>query len=262
MRDSNHRRGFTLIELLVVISIIALLISILLPSLNKARQSAVQLQCLSNERQVGLALMGYQVDRKEDVLATRFNIAGGAVQAPDNSEVVSPGSQGGKWMDIVFETYLGRSLEALECPMQTPDSHDNQLGFALNEFVIHFVDSSGLASGGSRPHKHYEFHNPSDKVWLIDAGMQNWMSDPMVQFRHGTYIRNQGSANRDWQTGISGRHDYGANIFYFDGHGALGDFYDYYMTGAGYTGVTGDNREAHWSPQGRRQERQSGCSNH
>jgi prepilin-type N-terminal cleavage/methylation domain-containing protein len=62
MQNTSNSRRFTLIELLVVIAIIAILAAMLMPALETVRTQAIQISCIGNQRQIGMALNMYAVD--------------------------------------------------------------------------------------------------------------------------------------------------------------------------------------------------------
>jgi prepilin-type N-terminal cleavage/methylation domain-containing protein/prepilin-type processing-associated H-X9-DG protein len=80
--DARSLRGFTLIELLVVIAIIAVLIALLLPAVQAAREAARRINCVSNLKQLGIALHGYH-----DVHSTFA--AGGWIALPSQPRTVN-----------------------------------------------------------------------------------------------------------------------------------------------------------------------------
>ncbi len=238
----HPRAAFTLIELLVVISIIALLISILLPSLGNARETARQIKCASTMRQYGIGTIAYQGDY-DGAIPTAGEYAQRVIdnnQYADIPDLSYPRllSDGGYFgadnpRDLACPTYVGLASE----DGATWGWEDGSWGVRVRrsyDMVHLYAAPDGTIPGSATPHKAtfmmykaYDVRRASDLPLISElcnytgAYLEPEQSPQLTIHPGGTY-----SSIRFYQTqwGGSGTHFDKANWLMYDGSVGIRDF--------------------------------------
>ena len=216
MNRTPRHTAFTLIELLVVVAIIALLISILLPSLSEAREQARTVKCAANVKQIGFANQMY-ADAADNWYVPLY------VTRPYNERW---------WFNELYGDMLGIEVDGpwpdgLLCPSAPIDrirstsgiyGHQSMPADGMAVSCIYgFNRCSVRPENGVMAIRRTAIGSPASTLQMVDA--TGWRTG------HGPSLFAHWDAYGDWSAGVGGpwnrvayRHNDGSNALHHDGH--------------------------------------------
>ena len=214
LTKETGREGFTLIELLVVIGIIAILASLLLPALSKAKERAKSINCINNQRQMALSYNLYADDNKDDVVTLYLYQT-----APPGAYF--PGDVTW-WVDLLRPYLHGTNI--IICPtvwdkMAFGVGGPGGLGIALSHPELSAWSTSW------RP-KLATLKNPAKRIPFLDSGLignprdanpDNWVEVRNQQALYWRVPTNQGYYDNDPQRPVN-RHLKRCTAGFAEGH--------------------------------------------
>jgi prepilin-type N-terminal cleavage/methylation domain-containing protein len=217
LSDRYPQRGFTLIELLVVIAIIAILASLLLPTLSKAKELATGVRCQANQKNLVLAWMSYADDNNGHLVDG--GVGGGFWPGPQippgkldwsissKEEVLSWIHEGIK-QGPLFE--YNPSVDAYHCPGDLRMKHlELGEGWAFDSYSL----AGGLITmgwgGGAGIDRYSMIINPSDKFVFVEEADNRG-------FNVGTWVLNP--IKHMWVDPFAVWHNWKSTLSFADGH--------------------------------------------
>jgi prepilin-type N-terminal cleavage/methylation domain-containing protein/prepilin-type processing-associated H-X9-DG protein len=203
----RRARGFTLIELLVVIAIIAILAAILFPVFAQAREKARATTCLSNLRQVGLALQMYAQDYDEALPPSPNEVTNFAdPKAPAN------------FLGSLIPYTKNKGI--FGCPSST-DAGSAYKGFGCNDVSCSSLQGNAVVMGKALA----VVPNPADIIYLDENHFRwnvAWLRPALTNAKSGQYMywhwnlgTGQGAGKQEQYNNV---HSGGGNLVFLDGH--------------------------------------------